>query len=548
MSCDNLEDLKSKVDTLENSASVINENDRVVILLTHSNLPQQFPETRLKKSMTIEQVKNKLMYKVGTPIEHQCLILKRDGKIMVEMEDNEKLLEDYMMDGVNELHVMDTDPSSISIDGGITNVEQVDKYKISEDNYDNREVTLRQQIKEEKYNLIAKKVEETYQNNDESINNIEDIADIQVNIMDSLGLSEQEKETISNNVEENKAKEDIKLEGEAEPEPEAEPDPDPETEPEPDPEPEPEPEAEPEAEPESEPEPKLVAESEPEADFEEEKDENENENDNYNDDEDDENLKGIEREKINNCDICCKDKSFEEYYVFKRGKQELYSCLKCWENRKTRLVGESSWTWSYHTFPGPAYFTINKDEEEEEEKKCDDCDIILDRYRDGSTDENVRCNNCYWEGKEGKQSNKMITPDYRNVNIDKKDDVNDNLELEEKEEEKEEQEGWQTFSPLTKEQLTAKELVEQDNENELKEDIYHVKISSTDTQISESNISLDSNILEKPKLTRQKHYINSNDDNISINNSNDEPQDTTKSLNHNRHGWWQSLRELCGWK
>ena len=58
----------------------------------------------------------------------------------------------------------------------------------------------------------------------------------------------------------------------------------------------------------------------------------------------------------------------------------------------------------------------SEEEEEsvqEEENNCDECDIELDRYRDGSTDENIRCNNCYWEDKEGKDSNNMITPDYR---------------------------------------------------------------------------------------------------------------------------------------
>ena len=68
-------------------------------------------------------------------------------------------------------------------------------------------------------------------------------------------------------------------------------------------------------------------------------------------------------EKVNNCDLCCRDKSFENYYVFKRGrKQELYSCVNCWENHKTQLVGEN-WTWSYHTFPGPAFFVNAEDEE-----------------------------------------------------------------------------------------------------------------------------------------------------------------------------------------
>ena len=66
-----------------------------------------------------------------------------------------------------------------------------------------------------------------------------------------------------------------------------------------------------------------------------------------------------------NCDLCCKDTNFENYYVFKRGrKQELYSCIKCWEERKTQLV-EDTWTWTHHTFPGPAFFTQTKEEEED---------------------------------------------------------------------------------------------------------------------------------------------------------------------------------------
>ena len=55
------------------------------------------------------------------------------------------------------------------------------------------------------------------------------------------------------------------------------------------------------------------------------------------------------------------------------------------------------------------------DEESEEESvnNCDECNTELDRYRDGSTDKDIRCNNCYWEDKEGKSSSNLIKPDYR---------------------------------------------------------------------------------------------------------------------------------------
>ena len=54
-----------------------------------------------------------------------------------------------------------------------------------------------------------------------------------------------------------------------------------------------------------------------------------------------------------------------------------------------------------------------EEDSEEEINKCDECNIELDRIRDGSTDKNFRCNNCYWEDTEGKYSNNIIKPDYR---------------------------------------------------------------------------------------------------------------------------------------
>lgn len=73
-------------------------------------------------------------------------------------------------------------------------------------------------------------------------------------------------------------------------------------------------------------------------------------------------------DKIANCDLCCEDKNFSEYYLFKRGrKQELFSCVNCWENRKTQLIGET-WTWTHCTFPGPAFMI---DAMEEQKKILD---------------------------------------------------------------------------------------------------------------------------------------------------------------------------------
>jgi len=68
------------------------------------------------------------------------------------------------------------------------------------------------------------------------------------------------------------------------------------------------------------------------------------------------------------------------------------------------------------------------EEEEEEIYDCCDCGVELDRVRDGEEKPDFRCNNCYWEDKEGIDSKNMITPDYRKQ---------EESEEEEEEEEKE---------------------------------------------------------------------------------------------------------------
>ena len=101
----------------------------------------------------------------------------------------------------------------------------------------------------------------------------------------------------------------------------------------------------------------------------EENDEDESENESETQD------KNEEQQKIMNCDLCCKDKKCDEYYIFKRGrKQELYSCLTCWKINKTRLCNES-WTYERQTFPGEAFFS--SDDVKSEHKNEDETIVSL---------------------------------------------------------------------------------------------------------------------------------------------------------------------------
>ena len=74
-----------------------------------------------------------------------------------------------------------------------------------------------------------------------------------------------------------------------------------------------------------------------------------------------------DREKMANCDFCCENKSFETYYTVKRGRQIYFSCNDCWKTRETQVVAYSAYTWERSTFPGPAFFSVEKEDVQEQD-------------------------------------------------------------------------------------------------------------------------------------------------------------------------------------
>ncbi len=98
----------------------------------------------------MHQVKEKFRTHVGTPVDHQRLILKESGRMICEMADNNKMLGFYSVSSGMEIHIIDTDPFSLSRGGGLTDVSLVQKYKMSEEDYDKKKGTLRDYIREQK--------------------------------------------------------------------------------------------------------------------------------------------------------------------------------------------------------------------------------------------------------------------------------------------------------------------------------------------------------------------------------------------------------------
>ena len=95
-------------------------------------------------------MKDKLRTHIGTPPEHQRLILKQNGTTICEMNDDTKKLGFYSVVSGMEVHIIDTDPFSLSRGGGLTDTSLVEKYKISDEAYDKRSNTIRQYIKEQR--------------------------------------------------------------------------------------------------------------------------------------------------------------------------------------------------------------------------------------------------------------------------------------------------------------------------------------------------------------------------------------------------------------
>lgn len=122
----------------------------VAVTITHCNLPQKLLDLRFDLHNSIGDVKEKLRKHIGTPAQHQRLILRSEGRDICEMSDDTRMLGFYSVESGMEIYIIDTDPFSLSRGGGLTDVSLVDKYKMSDEAYDKRKGTLREWIKAKK--------------------------------------------------------------------------------------------------------------------------------------------------------------------------------------------------------------------------------------------------------------------------------------------------------------------------------------------------------------------------------------------------------------
>ncbi|GBG79921.1 hypothetical protein CBR_g30186 [Chara braunii] len=118
--------------------------DTVLLNASHSHLKQQFSEMRFSQRASIMRVKEQLQVKTGTAVEFMQLQLKDpDGQTLVGALEDDRLLGFYSPVNGYWLHVIDHNPNSLHVGGGFEDLSQVEKYVMSEEDYEKRSESYR---------------------------------------------------------------------------------------------------------------------------------------------------------------------------------------------------------------------------------------------------------------------------------------------------------------------------------------------------------------------------------------------------------------------
>jgi tubulin-folding cofactor B len=116
----------------------------VQLNVTHSNLKtHKVLELRLDLHSTVRSVKETLMSYNGTSPDFMELYLLRGEEMVCKLVDDTKMLGFYGPENGWTIHCVDLDPHSITKNGNLEDLSQVEKYKISDEDYMKRDVNFR---------------------------------------------------------------------------------------------------------------------------------------------------------------------------------------------------------------------------------------------------------------------------------------------------------------------------------------------------------------------------------------------------------------------
>ena len=128
--------------------------DTVIVDVTHSNLQQKHIEIRFSKSDLLHTLRTKIYRQTGTSPNHQHIQVFYNNDIVGEIPvttcgDTYKIGYFISQHGMR-IHVVDTNPLSISANRALEDVSQVKKFALTDDEYNVRDKTLRRWKNEQK--------------------------------------------------------------------------------------------------------------------------------------------------------------------------------------------------------------------------------------------------------------------------------------------------------------------------------------------------------------------------------------------------------------
>jgi len=119
-------------------------DDTVLLRVTHSNIKSFSPDVQFALESTVESVKEKLWKKCGTSVESMRLELYDDaGAKVCDLNENSRPLGFYSPQNWYRLHIIDLDPSSVTSGGWLEDTSLVEKYTISEEDYNKLDSNFR---------------------------------------------------------------------------------------------------------------------------------------------------------------------------------------------------------------------------------------------------------------------------------------------------------------------------------------------------------------------------------------------------------------------
>jgi tubulin-folding cofactor B len=127
--------------------------DTVILDLTHSNLLQKHIEIRFDLHDTLYLLRTRIHRKTGTPPVFQHLQVQSAGQLLCDIPpstDDDLQLGYFGLKHGMEVHCVDLDPNSKSKGGQFEDVSLVEKFKMSEEEYDSRKGTLRDWEREQR--------------------------------------------------------------------------------------------------------------------------------------------------------------------------------------------------------------------------------------------------------------------------------------------------------------------------------------------------------------------------------------------------------------